>query len=106
MRTNPAIVSFTPLTVHAENLESRGEAIFDQPAIHLLAGLLTMQAPMGGPIVFDVVDAQKCSLGFTTAITPVPAICHVNDMADSIARRLTFEVRFLAKLIKLGARHF
>jgi hypothetical protein len=78
MRANSAIVSLSPLAIHAENLKSGWKLIPDEPAMHLLAGAQAKFPFMSSAIVFNVVDAQKARLGFSTTRTDISAIGSIN----------------------------
>lgn len=86
------VVSFSPLAIHAKNLEASGEPISYEPAVHLLASPDVGFPLMPCPIVIDVVNAQELRFLLSTASALIPAVSHVNCMANAISTLFITEI--------------
>lgn len=79
MRAYPTEL-LTPLAVHAQDLEARGETVVPQPAVDVSSSDL---ASVFCPIVVNVVDGEECLFGFPTASTDEAPIGLENRFLDA-----------------------
>lgn len=85
MWADAVVVSLPPLAVHAKDLKPLGVSIALQPAVKLFSCRDPGLSSVFRPVIVDVVDTQKVSLGFATTVATVSAQCLVCLIPNPVA---------------------